>query len=75
MTDHHDAGLEADLAVSLTEMRKTAGLTQDFVAQRIGTTDACVSQWELGTNFPKSMRQWQGWARAVGADLLIRLEA
>lgn len=41
-----------DLAKSLQSKRKSAGLTQEALAQRIGTTRQAISSWERGITEP-----------------------
>ena len=72
---HHNAALESDIAIRLTNVRRNSGIKQSTVAQHIGVTGSCVSQWELGVSYPQSWSRWQQWADAVGEKLTISLEA
>lgn len=38
--------------MTLSERRKSAGLTQVEVAKKVGVNQGAVSYWESGTNFP-----------------------
>lgn len=42
--------------MTLRELRKRRGLTQDDVAQHLGITKAAVSYWENGHTFPLRRR-------------------
>ena len=70
---HHNAGLEGDIAIELTEARLTRGIQQSVVAERLNVTRACVCQWEAGTTYPQSWYRWQEWARVVGKKLIIKV--
>lgn len=39
--------------ISIKGVRKERGLSQRGFANEIGVTQACVSQWENGQNYPK----------------------
>lgn len=40
--------------MTLCELRKAAGLTQDDVSRELGVTVAAVSLWETGKNKPRA---------------------
>lgn len=42
--------------MSITSMRKRAGLTQEQVAEALGITDSAVCQWEAGATAPRASR-------------------
>ena len=44
--------LAAVLVPRLRQARRDAGLLQKDIAQRVGTTSACVSQWMTGKSLP-----------------------
>jgi transcriptional regulator with XRE-family HTH domain len=37
---------------NLARLRKAAGLTQEQLAECVGVTQGCVSQWEQGESLP-----------------------
>ena len=53
--------------------RSRAGLTQNDVAQRMGTTQSVIARLEGGKTIP-SMRTVQRYAQAVGARAVVRIE-
>lgn len=64
-----------DLLDELLAARKAAGLTQEQVAERMGTKQTSIARLETGLtsgNLP-SMTMLQKYARAVGKKLQIRL--
>ncbi len=65
---------EYDIAHELIAARARAGLTQDQVAQLMGTTQSVVARLESGRQAP-SMRTVQRYASAVGARAVVRLLA
>jgi transcriptional regulator with XRE-family HTH domain len=68
-------GLEEEfaLASALIDARKRAGLTQNELARKMGTTQPAVARLESGRGRP-SMRTLERLAEATGSRLLIRLE-
>jgi len=58
------------LASAVMEVRKRAGLTQEELARRMGTTQPVVARLESGRTRP-SMRTLQRLAEATGSRLLI----
>jgi DNA-binding XRE family transcriptional regulator len=65
--------LEYQLAGQMLEARSRAGLTQDAVAERMGTTKSAVSRLEgVGKHAP-SLATLKRYARAVGCELQVRL--
>lgn len=72
---HHDAAIETNVAIVLTDLRRLKGVKQSSVALHVGVTDAAVAQWESGATFPQSWSRWILWADALGKKLTIRLEA
>ncbi len=65
--------LEYELASQLLKARTRAGLTQDAVAERIGTTKSAISRLEGSGKHAPSLTTLQKYARAVGCDLQVRL--
>ena len=61
------------IARELIAARTRAGLSQDEVAQRMGTTQSVVARLESGKR-PPSMRTVQRFAQAVGGHAILRIE-
>jgi ribosome-binding protein aMBF1 (putative translation factor) len=61
------------LASVVMDVRNRAGLTQEELARRMGTTRLVVARLESGRWHP-SMRTLQRLAEATGSRLLIRFE-
>jgi transcriptional regulator with XRE-family HTH domain len=61
------------LAAAVMEARNRAGLTQQELARRMGTTQPAVARLESGRSRP-SMRTLERLAAATGSRLLIRFE-
>lgn len=64
---------EFTLADAFIRARAAAGLTQEQVAERMGTTQAVVARLESGRVKP-STRTLERFARATGTRLRIRFE-
>lgn len=64
---------EYQVAKELIAARASAGLTQDAVAQRMGTTKSAVSRLERSGMHTPSIGTLQRYAEAVGCDLEVRL--
>ena len=64
---------EYAIARELIAARTRAGLSQDEVAQRMGTTQSVVARLESGKR-PPSMRTVQRFAQAVGGHAILRIE-
>ena len=64
---------EFETARELVAARARAGLTQEEVAARMGTTQSTVARLESGKR-PPSLRTVQRYALAVGARAVVRLE-
>ena len=73
--EYERIGTDMELAFTLTEARRKAGLTQAELATRMGTSQAAVARIESGRGTPK----WstiERYARAVGArPVVLLLEA
>jgi ribosome-binding protein aMBF1 (putative translation factor) len=61
------------LASLVMDVRNRAGLTQEELARKMGTTQLVVARLESGRWHP-SMRTLQRLAQATGSRLLIRFE-
>ena len=73
-TEAYDAlDLEYRVAGQLLKARAKAGLTQDAVAERMGTTKSAISRLEAAGKHTPSLATLQRYARAVGCDLQVRL--
>jgi transcriptional regulator with XRE-family HTH domain len=65
--------LENRVADQLLKARARAGLTQDAVAERMGTTKSAISRLEAAGKHTPSLATLQRYARAVGCDLQVKL--
>lgn len=65
---------EFDLARSMIEARRQAGLTQEQLAQLMGTTQSVIARLESGATHP-STRTLEKLAQATKTRLTIRFEA
>ena len=64
---------EFEMARELVAARSKAGMTQEQVAQVMGTTQSVVARLESGKRMP-SLRTVQRYAQAIGARAVVRLE-
>jgi transcriptional regulator with XRE-family HTH domain len=64
---------EFALASAVIDARNRAGLTQEGLARKMGTTQPVVARLESGRTRP-SMRTLERLANATGSRLLIRFE-
>ena len=64
---------EFALAQALIEARANADMTQEQVAQKMGTTQAVIARLESGRSMP-STRTLQRYANATGTRLRISFE-
>jgi DNA-binding XRE family transcriptional regulator len=64
---------EYSLVRELLRARAQAGLTQEAVAQRMGTTKSAVSRLEGGGRHSPSVTTLRRYAQAVGCEVEIRL--
>jgi ribosome-binding protein aMBF1 (putative translation factor) len=69
------AALEEEYALvkQMLAARERAGLTQEAVAERMGTTKSVVSRLEASGRHAPSFSTLQKYARAVGCRLAIKL--
>ncbi len=64
---------EYQVANQLLQARARAGLTQDAVAERMGTTKSAISRLESAGKHTPSLSTLQRYARAVGCDIQVKL--
>ncbi len=65
--------LEYKVTDQLLKARTRAGLTQDDVALRMGTTKSAVSRLEASVKHAPSLSTLKRYAQAVGCDVQIKL--
>ncbi|MCK6553771.1 helix-turn-helix domain-containing protein [Candidatus Binatia bacterium] len=65
--------LEYAVANQLLRARTRAGLTQDAVADRMGTTKSAISRLEAAGKHTPSLDTLRRYARAVGCELQVKL--
>ena len=65
--------LEYALANQMLKARSKAGLTQDAVAERMGTTKSAISRLESAGRHAPSLATLKKYASAVGCDLQVKL--
>ena len=64
--------LEYQLAREMLKARAKAGLTQDGVAEKMGTTKSAISRLEAAGKHAPSLTTLKRYASAVGCDLQVR---
>lgn len=64
---------EYEVIAQLLKARTRAGLTQDAVAERMGTTKSAVSRLEGSGKHAPSLATLRKYAQAVGCELRVRL--
>ena len=65
--------LEYQLADQMLKARARAGLTQDAVAERMGTTKSAISRLESAGKHAPSLATLKRYAQAVDCELQVRL--
>ncbi len=65
--------LEYQVAGQMLKARARAGLTQDAVAERMGTTKSAVSRLESAGKHAPSLATLKRYAQAVGCELQVKL--
>lgn len=65
--------VEYQVASQMLKARARAGLTQDAVAERMGTTKSAVSRLESAGRHTPSLATLKRYAQAVGCDLQVKL--
>ena len=64
---------EYQVASQMLKARARAGLTQDAVAERMGTTKSAISRLESAGKHAPSLETLKRYAEAVGCELQVRL--
>jgi len=73
-SDAYDAlELEYQVAGQLLKARARAGLTQDAVAEKMGTTKSAISRLEAAGKHTPSLNTLERYAHAVGCKLQVKL--
>ena len=65
--------LEYKVASQMLKARARAGLTQDAVAERMGTTKSAISRLESTGKHAPSLATLKRYAKAVGCELQVKL--
>ena len=65
--------LEYQVAGQMLKARSRAGLTQDAVAQRMGTTKSAISRLESAGKHAPSLATLKRYTSAVGCELQVKL--
>jgi DNA-binding XRE family transcriptional regulator len=65
--------LEYQVAGQMLKARARAGLTQDAVAERMGTTKSAVSRLESAGKHAPSLATLKRYASAVGCEIQVKL--
>jgi len=65
--------LEYQVVGQMLKARSRAGLTQDVVAERMGTTRSAVSRLESAGKHAPSLATLKRYAEAVGCELQVKL--
>jgi DNA-binding XRE family transcriptional regulator len=65
--------LEYQVARQMLKARSRAGLTQDAVAERMGTTKSAISRLEAAGKHAPSLATLKRYASAVGCELQVKL--
>lgn len=65
--------LEYSVVDQLLKARTRAGLTQDVVAERMGTTKSAISRLESAGKHTPSLSTLRRYAQAVGCELQVKL--
>ncbi len=65
--------LEYQVAGQMLKARPRAGLTQDAVAERMGTTKSAISRLESAGKHAPSLSTLKRYATAVGCELQVKL--
>jgi DNA-binding XRE family transcriptional regulator len=64
---------EYQVADQMLKARSGAGLTQDAVAERMGTTKSAISRLESAGKHAPSLATLKRYAHAVGCELQVKL--
>lgn len=71
---YNEAALAIEVANQVRKLRTALGLSQEELAQRVGTTRPMIARLEAGGQ-PPSLRTLERLADALDADLTVRLTA
>ncbi|MRR51817.1 MAG: XRE family transcriptional regulator [Rhodocyclaceae bacterium] len=69
---YDDLALEYQVANQMLTARSRAGLTQDAVAEKMGTTKSAVSRLESAGKHAPSLATLKRYADAVGCELQVK---
>ena len=73
-SEAYDAlALEYQVAGQMLKARSRAGLTQDAVAERMGTSKSAISRLESAGKHAPSLTTLKRYASAVGCELQVKL--
>lgn len=72
-TEYDNLESEFELIDTLLAMRKKSGLTQEEVAQKMGTKKSNISRLEKGSNNP-SWKTLQNYAHACGFEIFMKFK-
>ncbi len=73
-TEAYEAlALDYSVVDQLLKARTRAGLTQDVVAERMGTTKSAVSRLESARRHAPSLSTLRRYAKAVGYEVQVKL--
>lgn len=73
-TEAYDSlAVEYQVASQMLKARSRAGLTQEAVAERMGTTKSAVSRLEAAGKHAPSLATLKRYANAVGCELQVKL--
>jgi DNA-binding XRE family transcriptional regulator len=70
---YNGLALEYALASQMIKARAKAGLTQDAVAERMGTTKSAISRLEAAGKHAPSLATLKKYASAVGCEIQVKL--
>lgn len=70
---YDELSLEYTLASQMLKARAKAGLTQDAVAERMGTSKSAISRLESAGRHAPSLATLKKYAAAVGCELQVKL--
>jgi DNA-binding XRE family transcriptional regulator len=70
---YDNLALEFQLVDQMLKARTQAGMTQDAVAAKMGTTKSAVSRLEAGGKHAPSLNTLKKYAAAVGCELQVKL--
>ena len=71
--EYESLELEYQVTNQMLKARSRAGLTQDVVAERMGTTKSAISRLEAAGKHAPSLATLKRYASAVGCDLQVKL--